>query len=303
MAAEALQHYPSEVELKPVLTETEILLKHDPRLARAINAAAAFFSENTFPPIESFEQRAVYYNDLQKHVAEVLGIPDTKLREITQVGVELLDSTAVLPGGLAIIFRHGEQKHDEPAREFDDGVSPEARKKIRMMQQPFNKDDLLTDKSIAETIGTAAAIQDALSRAGRTVEEIESSSNARALSVAWLMSRMLSVPVKPVRALDCIDYPSDLPDVQIQEQLRSTKGAIGWDRDDVDRITTPGKAVTHTQQRNAVETFTGLPTDRSAELSILLVGGEFTVSDNKSGSVYIIDLRNGIYDTYEQKAA
>ena len=97
--------------------------------------------------------------------------------------VEQLTQVVQGDGTRLVVIRHAEQSPPE----FIYSIPRTDLRKIRMMQNPFNQQDLITNKSFAESYATSLIIAYVAQRTGKEVR-IYSSENMRALEIAKLIS-------------------------------------------------------------------------------------------------------------------
>ncbi len=142
----------------------------------------------------------------------------------------------VLGEGNRIIFmRHGEQS----PHEWISSIPDPAIRKIRMMQNPFNKEDSLTNRGFVDAFTTAFSLLYLQENTRRRLH-ILYSENTRAKEVAEIVS--IVIPGSTFAAeegLNSISYRDEYDDPplaleQLLEELPS--GAMPWDPELVDRL-------------------------------------------------------------------
>ncbi|MBI2597464.1 hypothetical protein HYW41_04870 [Candidatus Daviesbacteria bacterium] len=135
---------------------------------------------------------------------------------------------AVSGNGNRIIFmRHGEQSSPERVCSISD---PRLRK-IRMMQDPFNKEDLLTNKGLVDVFVTAFSLLYVTETTGKRLNVL-SSENLRAKEVAGVVARVIpSTTFATNEGLNCITYRDerDVPPATIEGLLEDLPaGFMPW---------------------------------------------------------------------------
>ena len=217
--------------------------------------------------------------------------------------VEQLTQVVQGDGTRLVVIRHAEQSPPE----FIYSIPRTDLRKIRMMQNPFNQQDLITNKSFAESYATSLIIAYVAQRTGKEVR-IYSSENMRALEIAKLISQMTQGAIAVDEGLSCITYKDehDNPSVTLEQILAEIpSGFMPWNPELVDKLCKPTKsggkpseaiirslqnlfnqksddsnvlivALTHSQQMAEALSLAGLLTDhtvRLSELSMVALGG------------------------------
>lgn len=273
---------PSKADL-----QTELVAK-DPRLNRAFKSALTLYQERK--PNEADLFAAVdFANALQTRILKDLGIEGAKPREIDLVQVAQLAKALQGTGGKVILMRHGTQQIAPDTKELKG-----ATQKIRLMQVPHNREDPLTDVSLAETAGTAYIFRFLSTKLGKPIT-VKSSENTRAAEVAAFLSYLTNAPAEYDKRLTCVNYPQ-LPDETIDSLLgEGSNGGLAWNKSIVDAVTGEGSYdritrdinsvieeglkgegiriyVTHTQQTNAADLAAGAQPTRLSELGMRVFG-------------------------------
>lgn len=137
-------------------------------------------------------------------------------------------------GNRVIFMRHGEQK---PPDWIDSIPDPKLRK-IRMMQDPFNRENLLTDRGLQDVFVTAFALFYVTQATGKRVH-IFSSENTRAKEVAEIVQVIVPDSTLAIHdGLNCITYKdeSDQPPIMVGDLLEALPlGTMPWEPELVDR--------------------------------------------------------------------
>lgn len=138
-------------------------------------------------------------------------------------------------GGNKVIFmRHGEQNVPE-------GVIPNmhpALKKIRMMQDPSNMGDAITNESMTEAFALGLALMYVQAKTSKRIK-VYTSENMRALEISRIISAMASnAACIADEGLNCIVYKNeqDQPPVTTEQLMKALpSGTMPWDRVMVDQ--------------------------------------------------------------------
>lgn len=227
---------------EPLSSYLEIDTILDPRLSRAFQDWEGFKSLHfdqiknigTLPSSEIVQLA----NSLSFSVMESLGgnayyepIGTSKRR------IEQLVTSVEGEGNRIIFMRHGEQSPPE----WVSSIPHPGLKKIRMMQNPLNKDDLLTNKAIVEAFSTALVFLHIQKKTGKKVT-IVTSENKRALEVSSIISQITGSTYEIDKGLDSIIYQDerDMPAVNVESLLEELpNGIMPWDFDKVDKWCKP----------------------------------------------------------------
>lgn len=309
---------PTERDGAPSLRSADLLRSRDHvddlRLHRALKVWQEFRLEYS-PEIENIGSLnsirvAQLANHLGHSIYETLGVEseDQRLEPVSPNKLEELAVSIEGEGSKLIAIRHAEQSPPEwiftiPRTDF---------RKIRMMQNPFNQHDLISNRGMAEVFSVGFGLLYLKERTGKSVE-ISSSGNLRALEAADIFSTMLGdIPYQIDEGLSCISYKdeSDTPSVTVEQILKALPtGYMPWIPELVDElckenvrgqkpsagiISSVGQlfeqgakgdenklivALTHSQQLCEVQRLAGQLSDsavRYPELSMLVVnGGQF----------------------------
>lgn len=202
------------------------------------------------------------WTDFQiKHIQQIAGIGTLKLEEIVSLGDELSASisqaigiNAIEPtshisrdkiirlassisgkGNRIIFMRHGEQSSPE----WIFSIPNPGLRKIRMMQNPFNEEDLLTNRGLVDVFTTAFILLYVKETAGRKVRVL-SSENKRAVEVAEIISTIIpDATYAKSEGLSCITYRDerDDPPVSLEDILADLpSGFMPWEPTLVDKL-------------------------------------------------------------------
>ena len=171
--------------------------------------------------------------ELSNSISQVLGIGVGDETVSEQKVAQLADAVSG-EGNRVIFMRHGEQN---PPDWIDSIPDPKLRK-IRMMQDPFNREDLLTDRGLQDVFVTAFSLFYITRVTGRRVQ-IFSSENTRARKVAEIVE--VTIPDSTFathEGLNCITYKdeTDQPPIMAGELLKVLPlGTMPWEPELVDR--------------------------------------------------------------------
>lgn len=138
-------------------------------------------------------------------------------------------------GDKVIFMRHGEQSPPEWIASIQDPVI----RKIRMMQNPFNRDDCLTNRGFVDVFATAFGLFYLQQVTQRNIQII-SSENRRAKEAGEIMVNIIpGSTVSVLAGLDSISYKdeSDLPPVSLEELMTDLpSGHMPWIPELVDKL-------------------------------------------------------------------
>lgn len=213
-----------------------------------------------------------------KHTQQIAGIGTLKLEEIVSLGDELSTSisqaigiNAVDPtshisqdkiirlassisgkGNRIIFMRHGEQSPPE----WVFSIPNPGLRKIRMMQNPFNRDDLLTNQGLVNVFVTAFGLFYVTQATGKNLHVL-SSENSRAREVAEVVCAVVpNTTFSTHEGLTSIIYKDerDDPPADVEELLREIPtGFMPWDPQLIDKWSKaaknsvkPSEAITQT---------------------------------------------------------
>lgn len=261
------------------------IIRQDHRVGLALAAVP-----NTRIDLHDHEAMAHAVNRIQGQAADMLGLGGVILRQVSPqlVGelVSVIDhGEDVSDSGRYMMLRHGGQRLDE-----ETGDLKGASQKIRLMQLPHNMTDPLTDQSIAEAVGLGLVLACVYQEINPGEVSVRSSANTRAAEVAAIVARLTGGSVVYDQRLNCVDYPKDKTDQEIDDLLGpANKGSLRWDRTTVDRVIGDGTYdritenvedliregvtakgwtidVTHTQQTNAADLVARREPSRLAEM-------------------------------------
>lgn len=174
---------------------------------------------------------------LSNEVIGAIGInPETEgRRRISTERVTQLTNAISGPGNKIIFMRHGEQSPPE----WVSSISDPRLRKIRMMQDPFNRDDLLTNRSLADTFATSFILLYVQALTGKKVHVL-SSENRRAKEPAEIISTIIQGSTFSTdEGLSCATYrdENDEPPLEIEDLLVDIpQGILPWDPKLVDKV-------------------------------------------------------------------
>jgi len=153
---------------------------------------------------------------------------------ISEEKLTQLDEVVSGDGSRIMFVRHGEQS---PPEWIFSIPRPELRK-IRMMQNPFNREDFITNKGIAEAFSTALTLAYVQEKNGKKTT-ILTSENSRAWEVANIIAVVVRGSTVSVdEGLSCITYKDerDDPTVDIEQLLEDLpSGMMPWNPELVDK--------------------------------------------------------------------
>lgn len=213
----------------------------DLRLPRAFNTWAIFKANHpleivnigVLPP----EKIGALADELSNLISKAINI-DVESGHTNYVESEKLVQLRdiILGEGNRMIFmRHGEQSPPEWISSIPD---PSIRK-IRMMQNPFNREDSLTNRGFVDVFTTAFGLLYLQQNTGRTLH-ILSSENARAKEVAEIVSVIIpGTTFATEEGLNSISYRDEYDDPPLSlEQLlvELPSGAMPWNPELVDKL-------------------------------------------------------------------
>lgn len=259
-----------------------------------LNALSGNGFDRVYPFIQQNRGKKGLFGTRDNFALNVLSLFEgDDLMSVRRVDAEAAaEVTQLLAFGGIIIMRHGAQFSADSS-------------KIRMMQLPQNYTDPMTHVSMAE--GASVAHQMAIfSNRTQLPVEIMTSKNIRAKQLAHEISAMTRgndyatsnlSNLSHKEALDCVNYPSDKTDEEINAILGpEAKGSLPWDKIDallgegttdvflrnmggiingtLEKIAESRKMVvivTHTQQTNAVDLLFDQQQVRYSELGFSIV--------------------------------
>lgn len=203
----------------------------DLRLPRAFRVWAAF-KENHNTEIARIgtlapEVIAVLANELSSLVSRVIGTRDNKVSPVEAEKLTRLTDIIAGEGNRIIFMRHGEQSPPE----WISSISDPAIRKIRMMQNPFNREDCLTNNAFLDVFATALSLFYIQETTGRNLH-ILSSENRRAEEVAGIISDVIPNSTLSIEeGLDSVSYrdENDDPPVILEQLLEDLPlGTMPW---------------------------------------------------------------------------
>ncbi|MEK7617481.1 MAG: hypothetical protein AAB414_05540 [Patescibacteria group bacterium] len=203
----------------------------DLRVPRAFRVWRSF-RERHESEIESIgvltpERVAILSNELATSVGHVIGNRNENADPVDATKLTQLQNLIAPPGRKIVFMRHGEQ--DPP--EWIASIEDPAVRKVRMMQNPFNKQDCLTNKGFVNVFATVLSLYYLVESTGKKLR-IFSSENRRAEEVAGIMSYLIPNSTFSIEeGLDSISYRDENDDPpatleQILEDLPS--GNMPW---------------------------------------------------------------------------
>lgn len=214
----------------------------DPRLSKTFKAWDRFklthprqvASLGTLP----IRHVALLAAELSKTISEAVGLS----RPGTGVGVALdfkkisdLCQFLNAEGDRVMFMRHGEQNPPGRIASIEDPVI----RKIRMMQNPFNSDDSLTNRGFVDVFATAFGLL-YLAQATQRNVQVVSSENRRAREVGEIVVNMIPGSTFSVaEGLDSISYKdeNDKPPVSLEQLMADLPtGHMPWIPEIVDRL-------------------------------------------------------------------
>lgn len=208
----------------------------DLRLPRAFRVWTDFrlIHSQQVASIGSLQPRAVVrlLGGLSDSIGQEIGVGAGS--EVSEDKIIQLTNIISGQGNRVIFMRHGEQK---PPDWIDSIPDPKLRK-IRMMQDPFNREDLLTDRGLQDVFVTAFALFYVAQATGKRVH-IFSSENTRAKEVAEIVQVIVPDSTLAIHdGLNCITYKdeNDQPPAKAEELLEALPlGFMPWEPELVDR--------------------------------------------------------------------
>lgn len=213
----------------------------DPRLPRAFNSWIQF-SQNHGQQIEKIgllkPQEVVFLaQELSSSISNAIGIgvPSGSLSPVSEQKIVQLTDRISGTGNRIIFMRHGEQSPPE----WIFSLTNPALQKIRMMRNPFNMQDLLTNNGLVDVFVTALALLHVQSTTGKRTR-IFSSENLRAKEAAYIISTVISgSTVSALEGLNCITYKDEIDQPPVTEEDLLTDlplGMMPWNPQLVDKL-------------------------------------------------------------------
>ncbi len=201
---------------------TEFKLKHEPKIA-AIG-------------ILPLDQIIALGDELSASIGQTIDLEDTtNPRHISEEKMGLLAGAVSGEGNRLIFMRHGEQSSPE----WISAIPHPGLRKIRMMQNPFNRTGLLTNGGLVDAFVTALGLLYVQQVTGKNINLL-SSENMRAQQVAKIISTVIpGANFSTQEGLNCITYQDDRSEPALTaEQLLAylPSGAIPWNPKLVDRL-------------------------------------------------------------------
>lgn len=212
----------------------------DPRLPRAFKGWNQFSQHHhqqierigTLHPVEVISLS----KELAGTIGKTIGI-DAESYKLSLSEKKIVKLIDVISGhGNRVIFmRHPEQSPPE----WISSLSNPALRKIRMMQDPFNRQDLLSNNGLVDVFVTALALLHVRDATGKTTR-IFSSENLRAKEAAYIFSIVIpGSGLATLEGLNCITYKNEMdqPPMTDEDLLADLpSGMMPWNPDLVDRL-------------------------------------------------------------------
>lgn len=183
-----------------------------------------------------FEEVASLANELSVLMGQAVGIETkTNSGSLNKDKISRLTESISGEGNRIIFMRHGEQSPPE----WISSIPDPALKKIRMMQNPFNREDSLTNRGFVDVFTTAFGLLYLQKNTGRSLH-ILSSENTRAKEVAEIVSVVIpGATFATEEGLNSISYRDeyDNPPLTLEQLLAELpSGSMPWDSVLVDRL-------------------------------------------------------------------
>lgn len=213
---------------------------HDPRLPRAFRGWTDFCLNHTqLSEIGVMQPRQVVSlaQELSSTINKAIGIRSegSDVSPISEEKVVHLTDIISGVGNRVIFMRHGEQSPPE----WVSSLADSALQKIRMMRNPFNRQDLLTNDSLVDVFVTALALLHVQVLTGKRTR-ILSSENLRAKEAAYIISTVISgSSVATLEGLNCIIYKDEIDQPPVTEEDLLTdlpSGTMPWNPQLVDKL-------------------------------------------------------------------
>lgn len=213
----------------------------DPRLPRTFKAWNHFKNTHIvqIERIGSLKAKEVVIlaEDLSATMSEVIGIGNetTKFTPASEERIVRLKEIISGEGNRVIFMRHGEQSPPE----WISSLPNPALRKIRMMQDPFNRQDLLTNNGLVDVFVTGLVLLFVSKAAGKRTR-IFSSENLRAKEVAYIFSTIIPASgLSTLEGLSCITYKDEAEQPPVSEEMLLTdlpSGLMPWEPNLVDAL-------------------------------------------------------------------
>lgn len=214
---------------------------HDPRLPRAFRGWTDFCLNHAqqLSEIGVMQPRQVVSlaQELSSTISKAIGIGSERsgFSPISEEKVVHLTDIISGVGNRIIFMRHGEQSPPE----WVSSLADPALQKIRMMRDPFNRQDLLTNSSLIDVFVTALALRYVQALTGKRTR-IFSSENLRAKEAAYIISTVISGSAVPtLEGLNCIIYKDEIDQPPVTEEDLLTdlpSGMMPWNPQLVDKL-------------------------------------------------------------------
>lgn len=215
---------------------------HDPRLPRAFKGWNEFNSNHAQQlnqiGVMKPGQVVALAQELSSLICQAIGVGEERSSSLSSISEEkVVQLTDIISGvGNRVIFmRHGEQSPPE----WISSLTNPALQKIRMMRDPFNRQDLLTNSSLVDAFVTALALLHVQAFTGRRTR-VFSSENVRAKEAAYIISVVIpGSVVAPLEGLNCIIYKDEIDQPPVTEEDLLTdlpSGMMPWNPQLVDKL-------------------------------------------------------------------
>lgn len=211
----------------------------DPRLPRAFNSWIRFSQEHS-QQIEGIgllqpAEVVSLAGELSSEISRAIGTERGSTGSISEEKLVQLANVVEGKGNRVIFMRHGEQSPPE----WVSSLASPALRKIRMMQDPFNRKDLLTNNGLVDVFATALALLYVQATTGRRTR-IFSSENFRAKEAAYIISVVMSgSTVSTLEGLNCVTYKDETDQPPVTEEdllIDLPSGMMPWNPQLVDRL-------------------------------------------------------------------
>lgn len=214
---------------------------HDPRLPRAFNSWTQFRLNHAqqieeiglLQPVEV----ASLAQELSSSISKAIGVGNgrSSFSSISEEKVVRLTDIISGEGNRVIFMRHGQQSPPE----WISSLTDPALQKIRMMRDPFNRQDLLTNNGLIDVFVTALTLLHVQVSTGKRTR-IFSSENVRAKEAAYIISTVNSSATPSIlEGLNCITYKDEIdqPPVTEEDLLADLpSGMLPWNPQLVDKL-------------------------------------------------------------------
>ena len=225
----------SIIDLSPIADLT------DPRLPRAFKGWTQFRLNHAqeISQIGLLQPRQVVSlaQELSSTINGAIGVgtENSGFNIVSEEKVRKLTDAVSGEGNRVVFMRHGKQSPPE----WISSLANPALQKIRMMRNPFNGRDLLTNNSLVDVFATALVLLHVQALTGRRTR-IFSSENLRAKEAAYIISTVISGSlVSTLEGLSCIAYKDEVDQPPVTEEdllIDLPLGTMPWDPQLVDKL-------------------------------------------------------------------